>query len=364
MEEEQLSLRLIRLLREPVASASLLRQGYAVVDNVLEDTHANELFKEMILLESSNEFEPNRVQFTVPGMSEPIIAKKPGVFEIDLHNEKKRQRVPYFSALFNGNAFATALQDVEKRYKNEGQQEHPQFASESSRINEMPVRIQTGPSGKTIKLQINQKGAFPMHYDNPGRPNCRRWTCLIYLNRDWKENDGGELVITTFGDIDRAIIVRPLFNRLLVFRSDLILHRVLTAHKRRYCFTIWLDAHKADVNGDEDVFLKKKHLQLPFNSFLGLMKKSPLQRVISRAVYSDVYLDSLLKCIYGGDTASDGASKPVEQQLSIGSKYMLAAHKSQVRALETNNLLGSLIEKVKKHVNNLQVDHSSRSIIL
>lgn len=72
------------------------------------------------------------------------------------------------------------------------------------RINELDQNTATGPnkslslqtnSPPAIKIQLNTGGgSFPWHYDNPGPPNNRILTCVIYLNPNWKEGDGGEIV--------------------------------------------------------------------------------------------------------------------------------------------------------------------------
>lgn len=52
-----------------------------------------------------------------------------------------------------------------------------------------------------------------MHYDNPGPPNKRALTCLLYLNPSWKEGDGGEVCLTPFLQKEKAIA--PLLDRLV-----------------------------------------------------------------------------------------------------------------------------------------------------
>lgn len=56
-------------------------------------------------------------------------------------------------------------------------------------------------------------GCFPLHYDNPGPPNKRALTCLLYLNPHWKEGDGGEVCLTPFLQKEKAIA--PLLDRLV-----------------------------------------------------------------------------------------------------------------------------------------------------
>jgi hypothetical protein len=417
--------RLEGLLGRACHREALLREGFTVVDDAFDAVHAHLLLEEIRSFDRNGEFLPNQVQFTIPGRAQPIVATKPGVFEIDLHDAAKRKAAPHFAALFDGDAFVHALQTVEKALAVAGAKaiaasgsadtistpsacaaataapvdsggcgdgggecgndgggetsanaissgggggtstagvEDLPAASEAGKGVSLPgtddavaaahqpaVRLQTGPNGKTIKLQVNRGGAFPLHYDNPGRPNRRRWTCLVYLNPDWRPGDGGEVVLVPFGGAAAGVSVAPLFNRLLVFRSDLVLHRVLTTVRIRYCFTVWIDAHQDDINTDDDVLLRQKHLRLPLPEQLALLRTSPLQRVISRAVYADAYRDSLLMCIAPSSQA-DGAAQVDLSKLSEGSRYMLAAHTAQVRALMADGPLKSVIAAMREHV--------------
>ena len=311
MEDAALTEHLASLLSTPECLSSLVNDGYTVVQNALNEKYAHTLLKDMKTFEANGDFLPNQVQFTIPGRPEPIVATKPGVFEIDLHDESKRLKSAAFGALFEGNAFVHALQPIEKHLAardsttNCGPADSTSTSAPPTHTEkrQQPVRLEPGPNGKTIKLQVNTGGAFPLHYDNPGRPNRRRWTCLVYLNRDWAPGDGGELVLVPFGAAPSGVTIQPKFNTLVVFRSDLLLHRVLTSNRPRYCFTVWLDAHSSDVNVDRDVFLKQRHLELPFQELVKLLHDSPLQRVISRAVYADVYEDSLRMCIRGSGSS-------------------------------------------------------------
>ena len=114
--------------------------------------------------------------------------------------------------------------------------------------------------GRALKVQRNGGGGacFPYHYDNPGRPNKRRLTCLIYLVPEWwvaavfgfglgfvggykeghmeegmhnllrsrtasetrkcrREGDGGELVLLPFLGAEPRFIP-PLMDRMVIFR--------------------------------------------------------------------------------------------------------------------------------------------------
>jgi hypothetical protein len=157
------------------------------------------------------------------------------------------------------------------------------------------LRLVAGESACTVKLQCNMgKGAcFPLHFDNPGRPNSRQVTALFYLNEGWKQGDGGELQLVPFlGD---KVDIPPTFDRLVLFLSDRVLHRTLPAWAIRRCFTIWLDGDAVAVNQDDDVFLKAKHLQAVQDDRSGggkaVFGHSPLQRVLSRSVYAEEYVN-------------------------------------------------------------------------
>ncbi|MEQ8524243.1 2OG-Fe(II) oxygenase [Gracilimonas sp.] len=85
---------------------------------------------------------------------------------------------------------------------------------------------------------------YHRHLDQFNEQSNRQITVLIYLNKDWKPGDGGELVIYKEG---REIMVEPIAGRLLLFKSDTIEHEVLTTHIPRYSLTGWLLHQPAGV---------------------------------------------------------------------------------------------------------------------
>ncbi len=78
---------------------------------------------------------------------------------------------------------------------------------------------------------------YARHLDQFNKRNNRQITVLIYLNKQWKKGDGGELKIyRENGDV----IVEPIAKRLLLFRSDSVEHEVLKTNIPRYSLTGWL----------------------------------------------------------------------------------------------------------------------------
>lgn len=103
------------------------------------------------------------------------------------------------------------------------------------------------------KLAVTSPGGstYPLHVDNTlgitGSPqdDSRKLTCIIYLNPDYQQGDGGELRLLLLNggcfDLD------PRGGRMVIFWSDEIPHEVLPCKPEsedgqfdRYALTIWL----------------------------------------------------------------------------------------------------------------------------
>ncbi len=79
---------------------------------------------------------------------------------------------------------------------------------------------------------------YKRHLDQFAGRNNRMISLIIYLNKDWKNGDGGELRIYPKGN--GSLDIQPLYNRCILFRSDTLEHEVLTAHKDRRSVTGWM----------------------------------------------------------------------------------------------------------------------------
>ncbi|MEX2478362.1 MAG: 2OG-Fe(II) oxygenase [Gracilimonas sp.] len=93
-------------------------------------------------------------------------------------------------------------------------------------------------SGSEFHIAKYPSGSYyHRHLDQFQERSNRQITVLIYLNKNWKKGDGGELVIYKDGE---EIMVEPIVKQLLVFKSDVIEHEVLTTNVPRYSLTGWL----------------------------------------------------------------------------------------------------------------------------
>ena len=78
---------------------------------------------------------------------------------------------------------------------------------------------------------------YKKHFDQfKGRSN-RMITLILYLNKDWKKGDGGELKMYLR---EGEKVIEPLNNRLVLFKSADIPHEVLLTNKARLSLTGWL----------------------------------------------------------------------------------------------------------------------------
>lgn len=92
-----------------------------------------------------------------------------------------------------------------------------------------------------IKVQCNTGtgGCFPLHVDSDLQYSSRILSSVLYLNPTWQPADGGELVLYPF-PFER-VVVPPISDRLVMFSSPGMLHRVLPSHvPDRTCLTIWV----------------------------------------------------------------------------------------------------------------------------
>ena len=99
-------------------------------------------------------------------------------------------------------------------------------------------------------LQRNAAGGcFPLHFDSDVRVDGRRVTVLTYLNPDWRDGDGGELILYPF-PLRAPVKIEPKMGRVVLFSAANMLHSVepSVGPRDRLCFTQWFFARTASVS--------------------------------------------------------------------------------------------------------------------
>ena len=80
-------------------------------------------------------------------------------------------------------------------------------------------------------------GFYKKHLDRFQNNSGRKFSMISYLNEDWEQKDGGELMIHQ-KDNDQKI--SPTNGKTVFFKSDELLHEVLVTNTRRMSVTGWL----------------------------------------------------------------------------------------------------------------------------
>ena len=86
---------------------------------------------------------------------------------------------------------------------------------------------------------VYEAGSFyKRHIDQFRNNNFRKFSLITYLNEDWKEEDGGSLLLyRDNGTIDSIL---PTAQRAVFFKSDEMEHEVAVATRARMSITGWL----------------------------------------------------------------------------------------------------------------------------
>lgn len=315
------------VLKQRLGDGSELKlNGFVVLDDFFDRSFAKLLVEEMNIAQDKGLFQQHKFSFKLSEVHK--VFEKPNIYERDLYSEDSRKGFGAFQELF-----VRGCKNISKALN----QVIPELGL---------VEDSTGDHF-TIKLQLN-KGAgacFPFHYDNPGPDNKRKITFLVYLNEFWEEGDGGEIQLMPFLLSSQPETIAPLFNRVVIFYSDKMLHRVLPSFKERMCFTIWLDAVEGNVNTELDTFLKVKHLEMlehgskeEMHEVVRLLRETGLQRTVARSIYAKEFEKSLYESLAPDSLEHD----------KMALNVMLKAHFLQVKAQRENPSLLSFLEKLVK----------------
>lgn len=93
-------------------------------------------------------------------------------------------------------------------------------------------------SGFEFHFAHYPKGSFyKKHLDQFKERSNRLISMILYLNERWQDGDGGELKIFSENE---PILVPPINNRCILFKSDKVLHEVLRSNVDRKSITGWL----------------------------------------------------------------------------------------------------------------------------
>lgn len=95
-----------------------------------------------------------------------------------------------------------------------------------------------GITGYEFHYSLYEKGAFyRKHLDQFQDNSSRQFSLINYLNCEWEIADGGELCIYQENNIQK---ISPTNGKTIFFKSNELVHEVLTTQKQRLSITGWL----------------------------------------------------------------------------------------------------------------------------
>lgn len=222
--------RLFQSVINPSICTSLRQNGYVVIDNIFGEPTASLLRDELYRLNQSGSMHPNCTHLVVPSGNTELIMKH-SIQEAELQIQSTQNIAPMCSILQNDSTLRTMLN-----------------------VHIPSLRLQS----QAIKLQWNSGngGCFPMHFDTDASLDGRKISAIVYLNPDWSMGHGGHLRLYPF-PIAKPIDIEPVHDRMVLFSSQRMLHRVLPSYAERCCFTIWISEGTHTV-GDATLFHRRR----------------------------------------------------------------------------------------------------------
>lgn len=122
--------------------------------------------------------------------------------------------------------------------KHENKYENEFFDQIEDFIKYLNKSCYTGITGYEFHYSLYEKGSFyKKHLDQFQNNTSRQYSLISYLNADWIESDGGQLMIHQPNN-DQTI--SPTQGKTVFFKSNELLHEVLVTQQRRMSITGWL----------------------------------------------------------------------------------------------------------------------------
>jgi len=198
-------------LYEKVADG-LAQQGYAIIDTFLSPS-------EIAAILQLDEFKGGLLQFKKAGVGKEREKK--------IHSTIRGDYVQWIDRHTAGRELKVYLDKLDTMisYINQSL-----FLS----LKDFEVHLTIYPSGS----------GYRRHLDQFRGDDHRRLSVILYLNKDWKEEEGGQLRLHL---PDGPVNVFPAAGRLVCFRSDKIEHEVVPATRDRLSITGWVLDQLADL---------------------------------------------------------------------------------------------------------------------
>lgn len=209
----------------PDVASNLSKTGFAIVDGALGLGVVRQLREEIEGLYEMGHMHLNSTHMVLPEHGKKQLIQKKGIFEAELFEERIQELCPLNSSLLSDRTLRTMIS----------------LYVPSIRLDSQAIKLQHSTGNGSC---------FPIHCDSDVTVDGRKVTAIYYLNEDWQSaDDGGQLVLYPWPWSVERIVVDPLADRLVLFSSTQMLHRVLPCFKKRSCLTLWLSERRKAAAG-------------------------------------------------------------------------------------------------------------------
>ena len=185
--------------------ASYIENKVGISQHFLSDELANHLKENLLSLHNENK----------------LLTAGTGNADKLIHNTAIRNDVIYWLDKKNNNAHENAF-----------------FVQIEAFIEYLNISCYAGITGYEFHYSLYETGSFyRKHLDQFQDNSSRQFSMISYLNANWQENDGGELLIH---QLDNDQKISPTQGKTVFFKSNELVHEVLVTNERRMSVTGWL----------------------------------------------------------------------------------------------------------------------------
>ena len=211
----------------------------------------------------------------------------------------------------------------------------------------LPSVAQTQLHHQVVKLQRNAGfgGCFPLHFDSDASVDGRRVTVLTYLNPDWRDGDGGELVLYPF-PLRAPVKVAPKMGRVVLFSAANMLHSVEPARgsNDRLCFTQWFFARSGgDASSDASSDAASSSALDAWGQARALCRPA-LRKHLAKVVFAETWAASIRNA-HPPSAARDAALETHAREVAVISRALAGKYPEGVRLVAETAERGTEREK-------------------
>eukprot|EP00242_Pyramimonas_sp_CCMP2087_P007191 CAMPEP_0198202626 /NCGR_PEP_ID=MMETSP1445-20131203/5815_1 /TAXON_ID=36898 /ORGANISM="Pyramimonas sp., Strain CCMP2087" /LENGTH=344 /DNA_ID=CAMNT_0043873645 /DNA_START=572 /DNA_END=1603 /DNA_ORIENTATION=- len=249
----------------PLVADALRTDGFVVVDGALGSSCADRLVEEMQDIRNTPHMIKNATHLVKDGQTRHL--EKDSIWEMDTlssHWPEVQKLAHMFGRLHTDFTLGTTL-NVHL----------PELCLDS----------------QALKVQWNNGGGgcFPLHFDSDRDLDRRQVTAIVYLNKDWTPKDGGQLRVYPFPSA--PVEIEPVFDRMVLFSSPNMLHRVMPSHRPRMCFTVWYSSSCPPAPSISTGALPPSAVAKASASRLLLDHR--YRKMLAKAIYADEWAESI-----------------------------------------------------------------------